>query len=472
MSAHRFPLAALATVVLLAACAGGPGTSDAPDTGNAPAGTIDASAEALPASLTFTEESGASASATVTAEDGGIVSATAADGTTFELDVPAEALAGEVEITMTPLTAVEGLGTEPGVVHAVQLEPEGQVFFDFLRLTITPADAIAVEEQVMFEAVGDGSEPIAALVDPDAEEVVVLVDHFTVEGVARFTPDQRALFMRKSAENAERRIRDQVGERLQGERREVLVEGAEGQMPDLTDLLDEWQREVVDKRREAASLSCQELQNYVGAALGFERQIQLLGASDDGEAASLERIREAVAFAQARYDECEKEAIARCQEADDSAILVAFWLSMERSADRDRAKQICEPSGFVLEFTGSGFPLRSANFATPALLDVEGRAQGCPADGGGWVFTGEMALDYSEGPADTTQNLVETTPGQTPEHFVLTPEFTVGGNTVEFTDALGQPTGELTYTNVFGDTVGPFPLDVVRTDEPCTEPTP
>ena len=318
------------------------------------------SGDALPASLTFELDSDASAQGTVTLADGGTLSVTAADGTTFELVVPAMAVAEDTQIRMTPLTDVRGVTTEEGIVHAVQLEPEGQVFFDVARLTITPATPIAVADQLMFEAAGDGSDPGPALIDPSSEPIVILLDHFTVRGVAEVTPQQRALFLRKSAENSERRLQREAAAATQAETlRELLGTSDDGGLEALAEeherLMDEYDSEVVDKLRQAAMLSCEGLNIYIRTMIGAERQrVLLLGESEADTAAMNTRISAALDVMTARYDECEKEAIAACTAAKDPAILVEFWLAMERPADPDRAELICEPQGYQFEFSGSG----------------------------------------------------------------------------------------------------------------------
>ena len=358
----RVHVAAVAILLAVTACGGGsPAASGAPETdGASPAGS---SAAQLPDALSFTAESDASASGTVTFADGGSVSAEGSDGTTFELVFPAEAVARDTEITITPLADVEGVTAEPGVVHAVQLEPEGEMFFKFLRLTIVPATEIPVEEQLMFDAAGDGSDPGPALVDPTSEEIVILLDHFTVEGVARVTPQQRAVFLRKSAENSRTRLGRELAARVGAERERQLLGTAEGAGPDISDLNEAFEREVIDTLRQAAELSCDGLVTYLRTVIGHERGLQLLGLSEADEAASLQRINDAVSAMQARYEECEQEAIAQCQADEDPDVLVEFWLRMERPPDRARAEEICEPKGLQFEFTGEGVG-QDANFGS------------------------------------------------------------------------------------------------------------
>lgn len=329
---RRAPRALLVLLVLIAACGG-----DESATGGE--------------GLEFTVERDVS-EATVTVAEGGTLSATAADGSKFDLVVPPNAVGGDTKMTMTPLRDVEGLGDGP--VHAVQLKPEGLLLYDVARLTITPSSPIPVTNQLMFEATGKGANPGPALLDPRSEPIVLLLEHFSIGGVAPVTPEQRATFLEKSASNAERRIRGEVSARL-GEVRERELTGKGDDVPVLvSDLAAEYEREVVDKRRQAAAASCTAVNAYVRTVVGFERALQLLGMSKDEEAASLQRVADAIATMQARYEECEKKAITECQDEKDPSILVRFWLSMERAPDVKRAEAICEPKGLQFEFNGSG----------------------------------------------------------------------------------------------------------------------
>ncbi|MEX2547269.1 MAG: hypothetical protein WD830_05710 [Chloroflexota bacterium] len=299
--------------------------------------------------------SDAVATGTVTFEDGGTVSTMATDGTSFELVVPPGAVAEDTEITVTPLADVEGITAEPGVVHAVQLEPEGQIFFELARLTITPAVPIPVAEQLVIEAAGDGSDPGPALIDPTSEEIVVLLDHFTVAAVAQVTPQQRATFLLKSAANSAKRLQREVAARIGAERERQLLGTSEGEgTPDISDLTEQFESEVLAKLEQAANLTCAGVMTYIRTVIGHERALQLLGLSEADEAASQQRIADAGIAMEARYQECEQQAIEECQAAKDSVILMRFWLGMEKVADPDRAKSICEPEGYQFAFSGTG----------------------------------------------------------------------------------------------------------------------
>lgn len=78
--------------------------------------------------------------------EGGTLNATGADGTTFTLTIPPDALLGEADIMMTPVIDVEDLPFSNGLVAAVHLEPEGLRLFAPATLTIETSGKLNTEE--------------------------------------------------------------------------------------------------------------------------------------------------------------------------------------------------------------------------------------------------------------------------------------------------------------------------------------
>jgi hypothetical protein len=424
--------------------------------------------------LTFTPQSDAAATGTVTLDEGGTITATATDGTTFELAVPAEAVAGDTEITLTPLADIGGI--DAGAAHAVLLEPDGLEFHELARLTITPAEPIPVEEQLMFEAAGDGASPTLALVDPASEPIVILLDHFSVAGIATADEQQRAAFLEKSAADAAERLARQVRARIAAERVRQLLGTADEESNSvaadaLEDIRAEYEREVLEKRRQAGEESCRALRTYVQSVISWERQLQLVGTSDADAEASGARIAAALAFAQQRYDECEQEAIAACDEADDPQILIDFWMWMDFPVNKARADELCRADSFRLEFIGDELPVTTGVGA----IDVEGHVTGCPTDEGGWILEGEITIAYPNSPVTlnpSSGQLFDVIGGQTPERFTLHYGPVTDTSSVTFTDALGNATGEFHWVNNLDETDGPFPIEVIRTEHECEQAAP
>jgi hypothetical protein len=491
--------ALLTAVVVLSACGAAPNAASS-GAGSAPAeGAAGASAamatEAEP--LTFTAEADA-ATGTVTLEEGGTVTATASDGTTFELVVPPQAVPGDTEITLTPLSDMAGIDAD--AMQGVLLEPDGLEFHELARLTITPAEPIPPESQLMFEAAGDGENPTLALVDPTSEDIVILLDHFSVAGIATASEAQQARMLEKSAANAEARLSAQVRAQIGAERYRQLTgtgdeeSGGAVVRDALEAIAAEFQREVLDKRKAAAEESCRALRQYVRTVIAWERQWQLAGVDESEEAASMARVVDAVEYAQARHDECQDEAIAACKDAGDPQILIDFWMWIEDPVDKPRAEETCLPQGFTLELSAQNVPLLSLDGdPTDNTLDHTATVTGCMAEDGTWSFTGtwESQVDYAgedypgdiTGLEDPAEGIyLDITGGQTPDLVKLseaakelpTPELhrqfveLVGYDEIlTITDALGEPTAVSTNYSGFGDPRPDIPFEVVVADPQC-----
>ncbi|HEX2997993.1 MAG TPA: hypothetical protein VHP14_24425 [Anaerolineales bacterium] len=89
---------------------------------------------------------------------GGALKATSADGTVYELIVPAEALDFDETISMTPVSSMDGLPLSGGFAGGVILEPAGIIFYEPATLRITPAAALSGELVVGFAYDGAGEE--------------------------------------------------------------------------------------------------------------------------------------------------------------------------------------------------------------------------------------------------------------------------------------------------------------------------
>ena len=115
---------------------------------------------------------------------GGTLTVTGADGTAFRLDIPASALVTDTLIRMIPVSQLDGMpfGSNP---YAVQLEPEGLQFYDFVTLTITPAQEIPIDQQIFFGYQGTGENLTLASPVVDSREIKIQLLHFSGYGVTK-----------------------------------------------------------------------------------------------------------------------------------------------------------------------------------------------------------------------------------------------------------------------------------------------
>jgi hypothetical protein len=121
---------------------------------------------------------------------GGTLEATGADGTTYVLDIPENALLSEATITMTPLKGVGGAAMS-GPVFGVDLQPHGLRLTNPGKLTITPATPIALSDQMGFGYDGEGTLFHYAPLMPDNSEIALQISHFSGHGAGGTTPADR-----------------------------------------------------------------------------------------------------------------------------------------------------------------------------------------------------------------------------------------------------------------------------------------
>jgi hypothetical protein len=89
---------------------------------------------------------------------GGTVTAVSSNGTVFTLTIPKDALLSQSTITMTPVTAIDGLPLSGGLAGAVNLTPAGLRLFDLATLSVAPPTPVAVADEITVGWRGSGQE--------------------------------------------------------------------------------------------------------------------------------------------------------------------------------------------------------------------------------------------------------------------------------------------------------------------------
>lgn len=212
--------------------------------------------------------------------EGGTLSATGADGSRFTLEIPAGALVQEVEVSMTPLTSVEGLPWESSQTVAVQLEPSGLAFYDYVTLVVEPAAPIPVDQQIPI-GVGQEGDLYLSFLDVRSESIRLMLDHFSSAGASKGLLASTDEARQRLGGDVERRLQSILAAELARARQAALTGGEE---PDLTELF-EWARRtfeehVLKPRLAAAGESCAAGRLAIETVLSFQRQMQLLGFPD------------------------------------------------------------------------------------------------------------------------------------------------------------------------------------------------
>lgn len=162
-----------------------PTASAVPSATAAPVITLD------PVTVSPTLDSAGAAGA-VLGPEGGTLTATGADGSAFSLSVPAGSLFAATLISMTPVTALDNLPLSGGLAAGVQLEPDDLWLMVPATLVITPALALAPEQQDFFAYRGAGEDWHAYPPVTSTAALALSVYHFSGYGVGGGSAADRA----------------------------------------------------------------------------------------------------------------------------------------------------------------------------------------------------------------------------------------------------------------------------------------
>ena len=281
-----------------------------------------------PVGVTVTLDASHQAEALIPVE-GGTLSLTSADGTIFNLDIPADALIVDTLIRMTSVSRVDGMpfGSE---VYAVQFEPDGLQLYESAILTITPSQDIPVEEQIMFGYQGEGENLTLAVPVVSSSNIQILVSHFSGSGVTKGLLADLEPVRQRIGGDAEKRLQNATAERLQRERQRQLSGVESGELIlDLESAFREYEELVLKPRIAAAGESCAAGRLAIQTLLGYERQRELLGISSDDDSNALSSLFDD-GLMDTVTETCMKEEFELCR--DDHIIhrILPAWLGLER----------------------------------------------------------------------------------------------------------------------------------------------
>jgi len=253
----------LAGVLLGAvACLGGSGAGDVSE-------ALDPKTQ--PVTVTTTVDQSRAVSDRIGPE-GGTLTASGADGSQFTLEIPADALVEEIEITMTPIESMEGLPLVGGLAAGVQLEPEGMSFYDFVTLTIEPALDIPVDQQIPIGSSGVDGAVYIPLIDPESTTVRLRLLHFSSGGVAKGYLADLAPVRQRLGGTADARLQSLMAAELARARQTQLLTGEETlDMGLIESLMKQWKEQVLKPRLAAAGESCAAGRLAIETLLGYER---------------------------------------------------------------------------------------------------------------------------------------------------------------------------------------------------------
>jgi hypothetical protein len=215
-------------------------------------------------------------------KQGGSVSLAAADGSKFKLEVPPDALDSEMPITITAVKTLDGAPLESNTPAAVQLEPSGLTFKDFVTLTVVPGEEIPLDKQVAFGYEGNGKDYHLAPVDPKSKEIRIKLLGFSGAGVGTTSDTGWAAHQMIEASSASARLLNILAQQTRAERHELLLGNENGATTEeiFRPFLDAFMDQVVMKEIAAAELDCKHAQKALHDLIFHERLTQLTGLAD------------------------------------------------------------------------------------------------------------------------------------------------------------------------------------------------
>jgi hypothetical protein len=140
---------------------------------------------------------------------GGTLTAVGSDSSRFTLTIPPNALDGDSSITMTPVSAIDGLPLSGGLVAAAHFEPEGLRFNIPVELKIEPPREVPVEQQVGFGYLGDGNDLHLYPLNRGGALAMRLL-HFSGVGVALGTSSDVGNLQQHSPTDAAAQLEQQI----------------------------------------------------------------------------------------------------------------------------------------------------------------------------------------------------------------------------------------------------------------------
>ena len=278
---------------------------------------------------------------------GGKISAKGADGTIYSLEIPEKALANDIKISMTPLSKLSGMPFDGKTSYAVQLEPEGLYLYYDAILSITPAKPIPLAQQLFFGYQAAGQSVGLAMPVLKTQELKLRLMHFSGYGVADGSAADTASIEGQLGGDARSAIQSLTGELLarmrQNQENGNAYDPQMGQ--ELIDLMDQWEREVVQPSLEAAASSCQAGKDAMRDLLDLERMRELLGA--DPSSANFAKVRE---LAKTGAIVCIKEEYQRCVDEHVITGMIPWYIDQlrQQELENDNGAVVSDSEGVIL----------------------------------------------------------------------------------------------------------------------------
>ncbi len=216
-----------------------------------------------------------------------IYTVTGADGTTYELRVPINATVTPVDITLRPVTSIDG-SPFTGGLGAVEIRPHGLQLLQPATLTITPPKGVSGTPTAFKYAEG-GYDFHPYPSKQEGQAVTMQLMSFSTAGAANATTAQIDAARTRYTEQARAQLESAV---------------ATGDASDLRSTLEGYKRDVVDPLVEQGKSSDDAAREAISELTNLERTAQLLGLKEGEIVPDLaKKIGDLIAAAMARADQ-------------------------------------------------------------------------------------------------------------------------------------------------------------------------
>jgi len=126
---------------------------------------------------------------------GGSLSTTGSDGTIYTLTFAPNSTSTEIQVSLTPVLSISGMGLDQGFIAAVDMSPDGQQFLKAVTLTIElPSPLVGSGFQMGIHIRGETDFTLIPALG-NGNIYTIEIDHFSTGGLWEVTPESATQFM-------------------------------------------------------------------------------------------------------------------------------------------------------------------------------------------------------------------------------------------------------------------------------------
>jgi len=255
--------------------------------------------------------------------EGGTMIAEGPDLTVYTLTIPPNALVEPMEITMTPLKSVNGLPFARGLVAGVHLAPSGTSFLRPARLSMRPRAALPATDLTPFAYGGQGENMYLTPYRVEGDRVVVLMDHFSGQGLTLSTAQERAVQLARAPLGVREKLSQKIAEAQSDLRRKPPSEQT-GLLDAIRPIEDAYRQEVLQPIKRLSAENCTIGALYLALTLGLEKQLTLLTPAEQEQRSDI------TALGAGYVERCLREEYEQCLQTGDFRAIQMWYSSYHR----------------------------------------------------------------------------------------------------------------------------------------------